>query len=129
MRYYERRGLLRPPRSASGQRTYRDEDLRALAFLLMCRDGGLQLDEIAVLIGHPAPDGHRWQDIVQDCIAVVDEESARMQAAREYLNNAVRCPSDHPAVDCPYAQCWPTAKLSGAASEVSSNKRETLSSR
>lgn len=104
LRYYERRGLLQPPRTASGQRAYRNEDQRALAFLLMCRDGGLQLDEIAVLMGRPSPDGRRWQAIVQDRLAVVDEEIARLQAAREYLGNAVRCSSDHPAVDCPYAQ-------------------------
>ena len=104
LRFYERRGLLHPPRDANGQRRYREKDLRDLAFLLMCRDGGLALDEVSILMGHGSADSGRWQDIVEERIARIDAEMARLQAARLFLRQARQCTSEHPAIECPYAK-------------------------
>ncbi|MDN5854940.1 MAG: MerR family transcriptional regulator [Actinomycetia bacterium] len=104
LRFYERRGLLHPPRDTKGKRRYREKDLRDLAFLLMCRNGGLQLDEVSVLMGHDSADSGRWQDIVEERIVRIDAEMARLQAARHFLDQARQCTSEHPAVECPYAQ-------------------------
>jgi DNA-binding transcriptional MerR regulator len=114
LRFYERRGLLHPSRDSQGQRRYRPADLRALAFLLMCRDGGLQLEEIAVLMTGTSPDGRRWQDIVDERLTQIDAEIARLQAARDFLSNARRCTSEHPAAECPYAQATLDAILAEA---------------
>lgn len=104
LRYYERGGLLSPSRGGSGQRYYRQSDLRDLAFVLMCRDGGLQLDEIAVMMGRRRTEERRWQEIVSDRIEVIEAEIERMRSARDYLRNALNCTADHPAVECPYVQ-------------------------
>lgn len=104
LRYYERHRLLSPPRNAAGQRYYRETDLRDLAFLVMCRDGGLQLDEIATMMGRGDPDQRPWQRLVADRITAIEADIARLQKARAYLGNAMRCKADHPAVECPYVQ-------------------------
>ncbi|NJO56083.1 MAG: helix-turn-helix domain-containing protein [Rhodospirillales bacterium] len=50
IRYYEREGLLpRPARSPSGQRRYREADVRRLAFLKRCRDLGFPLADARML--------------------------------------------------------------------------------
>lgn len=105
LRYYERQQLLSPPRDAAGQRYYRESELRQLTFVLMCRDGGLQLDEIAVMMGRGRRSKHRrWQEIVEDRLEVIEADIARLLQARDYLSNALHCVADHPAVECPYAQ-------------------------
>lgn len=104
LRYYERRGLLRPPRNATGQRCYRDAELRDLAFVLMCRDGGLRLEEIATMMGRSDSTGPPWQQLVADRVEAIEAEITRLQRARDYLHNALRCRASHPAVECPYVQ-------------------------
>lgn len=104
LRYYERHRLLTPPRNRAGQRYYRESDLRDLAFVLMCRDGGLQLDEIATMMGCGDSFQRPWQQLVADRITAIETDIARMQQARDYLRNALRCKADHPAVECPYVQ-------------------------
>lgn len=104
LRYYERQHLLSPPRDAAGQRYYRQSELRQLAFLLMCRDGGLQLDEIAIMMGRDGASQRRWQEIVEDRLEAIEADIARLQHARDYLTNALHCVANHPAVDCPYVQ-------------------------
>lgn len=42
LRFYEKLGLLAPPRTGGGRRGYRPEDLRQLAFVQLCQDGGLR---------------------------------------------------------------------------------------
>jgi DNA-binding transcriptional MerR regulator len=103
LRYYERHHLLTPPRHA-GQRYYRECDLRDLAFILMCRDGGLQLHEIATLMGRSDSAKRPWQEMVASRIQLIEADIARLQHARDYLRNALRCTADHPAVECPYVQ-------------------------
>ncbi|WP_285486544.1 MerR family DNA-binding protein [Amycolatopsis taiwanensis] len=94
-----------PPRDRAGQRSYRNSDLRDLAFILMCRDGGLRLDEIAALMGRAtSPSPHRWQDIVADRLTAIEADLARLREAHDYLSNALRCQAEHPAVECPYVQ-------------------------
>lgn len=101
LRFYERHHLLTPPRDQVGQRYYRERDLRDLAFVLMCRDGGLQLDEIATLMGRTDPT-RAWQELVAHRVEAIEADIARLQRARDYLRNALRCTAEHPAVECPY---------------------------
>src|SRR2546421_3547668 len=52
LRYYERRGLLpRPPRSASGYRSYPDDAVRVIRFVKRAQDLGFSLDEVEELLG------------------------------------------------------------------------------
>lgn len=104
LRYYERHRLLRPPRNAAGQRCYRGAELRDLAFVLMCRDAGLRLDEIATMMGRGDTAGRPWQQLVADRVEAIEADIAQLQHARDYLRNALHCQADHPAVECPYVQ-------------------------
>lgn len=99
--FYERRGLLPAVPRVGGQRRYSDQHLRRLAFLRLCQDAGLSLDEITVLV---TADATVWQELVRRRITQLDGDIARLQRARGYLAGSLRCPADHPAADCPYVQ-------------------------
>lgn len=45
-----------------------------------------------------------WQPLVADRVSAIEADIARLQRARGYLRNAVRCRADHPAAECPYVQ-------------------------
>jgi MerR family transcriptional regulator, copper efflux regulator len=98
VRYYERRGLLEADGRTSGQRRYRPETLRRLVFIGMLQDAGLSLDEIAGILG--AADAAEWKAIASRRLVALDEEIARLQQARGYLEGALLCRYDHPATDC-----------------------------
>lgn len=52
IRFYEGRGLLpEPSRDASGYRSYSDDSIEALRFVVHARELGLPLDEIAEIFG------------------------------------------------------------------------------
>ena len=97
--FYERRGLLPPVPRVGGQRRYGQEHLRRLAFLQLCQDASLTLEEIETLSG---ADADVWRDTVRRRIATIDAELTRLRRARRYLAGSLRCPADHPAADCPY---------------------------
>ena len=51
VRYYERRGLLQEPdRTGSGYRSYEEQDLMRLRFILRAKDLGFTLSEIGELL-------------------------------------------------------------------------------
>jgi DNA-binding transcriptional MerR regulator len=51
IRYYEQIGLLRPAiRQSRGQRTYDNEDVRRLKFVVACRAFGFPIDEVRALL-------------------------------------------------------------------------------
>jgi DNA-binding transcriptional MerR regulator len=98
VRYYERRGLVRPDARRSGQRRYRDGTLRLVVFIGMLKDAGLSLDDIDGVL-HAASVGE-WKEIGQRRLAVLDDEIARLENAREYLRGALLCRYDHPVSEC-----------------------------
>jgi MerR family redox-sensitive transcriptional activator SoxR len=98
IRYYERRGLLDADARQSGQRRYKTETLRRLVFIGMMQDAGLALEDIEGILH--ASQVSEWKAIAARRLIVLDEEIARLQAAREYLDAALLCRYDHPATDC-----------------------------
>jgi DNA-binding transcriptional MerR regulator len=98
IRYYERRGLLTPDARESRQRRYRDPTLRRLVFIGMLQDAGLALDDIDGILN--AADVGEWKSIASRRLAVLDDQIARLQRARDYLAGALLCRYDHPATDC-----------------------------
>jgi MerR family redox-sensitive transcriptional activator SoxR len=98
VRYYERRGLLEADARRSGQRRYREETLRGLIFIGMLQDAGLALDDIAGILH--ASSVAEWKAIGRARLAVLDQEIARLQGARELLAGALLCRYDHPATEC-----------------------------
>ena len=98
IRFYERRGLLAADARRSGQRRYREQSLRRLVFIGMLQDAGLSLDDIAGVLG--AERVADWKAIARQRLVALDEEIARLQRARTYLDGALLCRYDHPATDC-----------------------------
>lgn len=98
VRFYERVGLLAPDARRSGQRRYRVETLRRLVFIGMLQDAGLSLDDIGGVLG--AARVADWKAIARRRLAALDDEIARLQRARQYLDGALLCRYDHPATEC-----------------------------
>jgi MerR family transcriptional regulator, copper efflux regulator len=98
VRYYERRGLLRPDGRVSGQRRYRAETLRRLVFIGMLQDAGLSLDDIDGIVS--AADVEQWKAIARVRLDALDDEIDRLTTARSYLQGALLCRYDHPLTDC-----------------------------
>ncbi len=98
VRYYERRGLLAADERRSGQRRYRPETLRLLVFIGMLQDAGLSLEDIEGVLSASQVD--EWKGIARKRLATLDDEIARLQNARAYLEGALLCRFDHPATEC-----------------------------
>jgi DNA-binding transcriptional MerR regulator len=98
VRYYERRGLLQADARQSGQRRYRPETLRLLVFIGMLQDAGLSLDDIDGILGAATVD--EWKAIASQRLDALNEEIARLENARSYLQGALFCRFDHPVTDC-----------------------------
>jgi DNA-binding transcriptional MerR regulator len=98
VRYYERRGLLRPDARRSGQRRYRPETLRQLVFIGMLQDAGLSLDDIDGILTAATID--EWKAIAQRRLDALDQDIERLEHARSYLQAALNCRFDHPLTEC-----------------------------
>lgn len=98
LRYYDERGLVSPQIRQAGRRMYSHADLRRLAFIKIAHQLGLSLDTVAAILDAPNP---QWRDTVRQQIAALNELIARAQGARTFLTNALNCPADHPASECP----------------------------
>jgi DNA-binding transcriptional MerR regulator len=98
VRYYERRGLVRPDARHSGQRRYREHTVRLVVFIGMLKDAGLSLEDIDGVLRAAQVD--EWKAIGERRLAVLDEEIDRLENAREYLRGALLCRYDHPLNEC-----------------------------
>jgi DNA-binding transcriptional MerR regulator len=98
VRYYERRGLLRPDARLSGQRRYRPATLRRLVFIGMLKDAGLSLDDIDGILRAACVDD--WKAIARRRLDALDDEIALLESARALLQAALLCRFDHPLTEC-----------------------------
>lgn len=98
VRFYERKGLIRPDARRSGQRRYRSETLRRLVFIRMLQDAGLALDEIHGILDAVTVD--EWKAIARRRLRSLDQQIVDLQHAREVLAAALQCRFDHPVTDC-----------------------------
>lgn len=98
VRFYERKGLIRPDARHSGQRRYRTETLRRLVFIRMLQDAGLALDEIHGILDAVTVD--EWKAIARSRLRSLDQQIADLRHAREVLAAALQCRFDHPVTDC-----------------------------
>ncbi len=98
VRYYERRGLVRPDARVSGQRRYRPATLRRLVFIGMLKDAGLSLDDVDGILGAARVDD--WKAIARRRIDALDHEIALLERARTLLQGALLCRFDHPLTEC-----------------------------
>lgn len=98
VRYYERRWLLAADERRSGQRRFREPSLRWLVFIGMLKDAGLSLEDVAGILAATA--NEEWKAIARERLVDLDEEIARLEQARSYLEDALLCRCDHPVDEC-----------------------------
>jgi MerR family transcriptional regulator, copper efflux regulator len=106
LRYYERRGLIKPLRSASGYRLYRPEELARLQRIRWARNLGFSLREIAAIILLAGDRGHEQSsDLVRirarKKVVEIEEKIGQLHAARRALRAlaACECRGDCPILD------------------------------
>jgi DNA-binding transcriptional MerR regulator len=91
IRFYEARGVLRPPERVSGRRRYRREVLRELAVIKATQAAGFSLDEIREVLRADRHSGERMRELARRRAPKVEREIARLREVRRWLRTAERC--------------------------------------
>lgn len=117
LRYYDELGLVRPNTRASGQRRYAESAVRAVGVVLLLRDVGFSLAEVAELIAARTRTP-RWSALVSCQLAALAEHEHRLLVARTLLEHARDCPAEHPS-RCPRFWSIIDARLRGESLEDS----------
>ncbi len=95
IRFYERQGLLRAERTAGGQRRFRRDVLRRIAFIRIAQRVGLSLDEIvealAELPADKAPNARDWQRLTRGWRQRIDQRIGLLEALRSGLTSCIGC--------------------------------------
>lgn len=106
VRYYERRGLLRPDDYRdSGYRLYSDEAVKRLRFIKNAQGLGFSLDEVAKLlrlrVGHKAQCGPVRRQ-AESRLGIVQEKIADLRSIEKTLNRLIRtCSTKGTTSSCP----------------------------
>lgn len=119
LRYYERRGLLRPPdRSPGGHRIYDEQAVATIRVIKAAQRLGFTLDEVADLI---ETGGRRGRDSglqvrAQEKLVEVEQRIADLTTIRASLRDALDAGCDD-LHECASSDCCPIpfADLAGAA--------------
>jgi DNA-binding transcriptional MerR regulator len=94
VRYYERIGLLLPPRRVSGQRRYEPAVVERLLAIRHAASLGFALAEIHLLLdGFPAdtPASSRWRSMAQAKLPQIDAAITRLTAMKRLLESGSEC--------------------------------------
>lgn len=95
VRFYEKEGLLSAERAPSGQRRFRREVLRRIAFIRSAQRVGLSLDEIraalATLPDGRTPTAEDWRRLSSGWRPLLDARIAELEALRDRLTSCIGC--------------------------------------
>ena len=95
LRFYEAQGMVRPERSAGGQRRYSRDVLRLVAFIRVAQRVGLTLDEIraalATLPEQRTPTAADWARLSRAWKAQLDERIRLLESVRDDLSSCIGC--------------------------------------
>jgi MerR family transcriptional regulator, redox-sensitive transcriptional activator SoxR len=95
IRFYERVGLLHAERTDGGQRRFRRDTLRRVAFIRVAQRVGLSLEEIAVALADlpidRAPSKGDWQRMTRGWRERIDERISLLEALRGGLGQCIGC--------------------------------------
>ncbi|WP_206066771.1 MerR family transcriptional regulator [Nonomuraea composti] len=97
LRYYEERGLVAPAGRSQGRRVYSRQELRRLVFLRTMHRLGVPLDTAGAMLDAP---GEQWRAAVEEQIAELEKVVVRARVAQEVLRHGLRCPEEHPPLEC-----------------------------
>lgn len=95
LRFYEAQGLITAARSAGGQRRYRRDVLRRLAFIRVAQRVGISLAEIAEALGQlpagKAPTKADWSRLSHSWREQMEERIRLLEALRDQLTSCIGC--------------------------------------
>jgi MerR family redox-sensitive transcriptional activator SoxR len=95
IRFYERQGLVHAERSSSGQRRFRRDVLRRIAFIRIAQRVGLTLEEIvtalAVLPADRAPTRRDWGRLTAGWQDRIEQRISLLQALQSGLSTCIGC--------------------------------------
>jgi len=95
IRFYGKEGLIHADRTSSGQRRFRRDVLRRLAFIRIAQRVGLTLEEIvaalAVLPVDRAPTRRDWQRLTAGWRERLDQRIEVLEALRGGLTSCIGC--------------------------------------
>jgi MerR family redox-sensitive transcriptional activator SoxR len=95
IRFYEDKGLITSARTDGGQRRFRRDVLRRLAFIQAAQRVGLTLDDIgsalAALPADTGPTGPEWRALSASWRPLLDERIALLTALRDQLDHCIGC--------------------------------------
>src|SRR5580692_5843405 len=95
IRFYERKGLVHAERTSSGQRRFRRDVLRRIAFIRIAQRVGLTLEEIvvalAVLPVDRAPTKRDWERLTAGWQDRIEERISLLEALRGGLSTCIGC--------------------------------------
>ena len=105
LRYYERRGLLRPSRALNGYRSYDAEAARRVRFIRRAQALGFSLNEIDELLALRARPGKSCADVrrrAEAKVAAIEHKLRALRAMRKALGRLVeQCAGRGPVTGCP----------------------------
>ncbi len=106
LRFYEREGLLPPPpRSESGYRQYRLDDVERVRFIREAQKIGLTLDDVRELLSlraaSTAQECERVKARIQKRLDAIDGKIAELQAFRDRLGESLERCGDSGEGGCP----------------------------
>lgn len=95
LRFYEREGLVSADRTDGGQRRFRRDVLRRVAFIRVAQRVGLSLEEIAEALsslpGDRAPNRSEWERLSRRWRARLDDRIRLLEALRNGLTSCIGC--------------------------------------
>ena len=95
LHHYESLGLITAERTTGGQRRYRRDVLRRLAFVVAAQRVGLSLAEIKAALetlpGGRAPTRTDWARLARSLRAGLDERIAALERLRDDLSSCIGC--------------------------------------
>ena len=95
IRFYDRQGLIHAERTPSGQRRFRRDVLRRIAFIRIAQRVGLSLDEIVTALADlpvdRAPNKQDWERLTRGWRERLDQRIALLEALRGGLSSCIGC--------------------------------------
>jgi MerR family redox-sensitive transcriptional activator SoxR len=95
IRFYESKGLISSDRTDGGQRRFRRDVLRRLAFIQAAQRVGLSLDDIgealSALPEHAGPTHKQWGEMSARWRPMLDERIRLMEELRSDLDGCIGC--------------------------------------
>jgi len=95
IRFYERQGLIHAERTEGGQRRFRRDVLRRIAFVRIAQRVGLTLEEIVAALGvlpaDRAPTKRDWERLTVGWQDRIEERISLLEALRGGLSTCIGC--------------------------------------